>query len=893
MKRSAHEVAALLRLLDEALDLPAPQREPWIDSLTGADAQLRDTLRGLLAKNGGPETSEFAGLQQSIASIVDSQQASGADEHAGARVGPYRLERELGKGGMGSVWLAERADQQPRRKVAVKLPHLGWSPGVAARLGRERDILASLEHPNIARLYDAGVDHLGRPYLAMEYVDGTAITEYCAGNGIDLRRRLRLILSVAAAVAYAHTRLILHRDLKPSNILVTKDGEVRLLDFGIAKLMQPGEHEDLTRLSGRAVTLSYASPEQIRDQAVGTSSDVYSLGVVTFELLAGVRPYLLKDVGVRPEDAIMQVEARTLSRATTDPLLRKQLRGDLDAILNKALKKDPAERYQTVSEFSADIGRYLDDLPVQARPDGFRYRARKFISRNALQVAAATLVLAAIITGASIALWQAHQAKLEAARADQVKEFVLSIFADADTDSGAGVATTAADLLSAAQVRVQTELSRPDVAVELMTAIAFGLSGQGRLEQAHALSQKSIEFANSALGADHERTIAAKIVFGEILQREDKPDQAIALLTPVVAAARLHGTQADQVNVLRIRSAAYVDIGEYELAIADAKAAIAALPPLVTAADKLLASGTWGAYSNALGIGRKPGAVAAARHALDIAIDLSGGHPTPHLEEIRTTLTGTLLDEGDYLGAIAMGSLARKETQELLGPNHPLMQYLDNSLGIAKWGTGDIDGAIADFRLEVQIVDAQGPSSANRGPARCDLGGALAAVHQDAEAAPLLAEGIRVFHELGQENGAVLERCESIYASLLARTGHLSEAQRLFDRLRTAKSFKGDSLASHQSREAELRSLQGRSGEAIALATAAVDQLRTSKSALARADANYTLGMILVSDGRSTDAVLPLQTAVDLYGTLPFPHAPNRAAAEAALSAARRAPIAH
>jgi tetratricopeptide (TPR) repeat protein len=895
MKRTANELAALSRLLDEALELPAAQRELWIGSLVGDYAPLRDTLRSLLSQAGAPETSEFAGQQQRIVGIVKrSLQASDSEVHAGVHVGPYRLERELGNGGMGSVWLAERADQQPRRKVAVKLPHLGWSPAVGARLGRERDILASLEHPNIARLYDAGVDHLGRPYLAMEYVDGTAITDYCVANGVDLLRRLELIRSVAAAVAYAHTRLVVHRDLKPSNILVTKDGEVRLLDFGIAKLMQPdGEHEDLTKLSGRAVTLSYASPEQVSDQAVGTSSDAYSLGVVTFELLAGVRPYRLKDVvGVRPADAIMQVEALTLSRATTDPVLRKQLRGDLDAILNKALKKDPAERYQTVSEFSADIGRYLNDLPVQARPDGFGYRARKFLSRNALQVGAATLVLAAIITGTSVALWQAHQAKLEAARADQVKEFVLSIFADADTDSGASAATTAADLLSAAQVRVQTELAtRPDVAVELMTAIAYGLTGQGRLEQAQALSQKSIELADRALGADHPRTIAAKIVLGEILQRVGKPVQAVALLTPVIAAARLHGTRADQVNAHRERSASYVDIGEYQLAIADAETAIAALPPLVAPTDKMLAEQTWETYANALGIARKPGAVAAAKHALDIAIDLSGGHPTPNLEDTRTTLTGTMLDEGDYLGAIAMGSLAREETRELLGPNHPLMQYLHSFLAVAKMNTGDVDGAIADYRLDLKVVDSLGPSTALRGVAHCGLGWALAAAHQEAEAAPLLADGIREFHELDQENGAIVERCESTYALLLARTGHLSEAQRLFERLRSAKSFKDDALAMHQSREAEFLSLQGRPNEAIALATAAVDKLRTSKSNVGRADANYTLGKILESDGRSADAVLPLQTALDLYDALPFPHAPNRAAAEAALIAAKRASI--
>ena len=217
--------------------------------------------------------------------------ADESDLQPGALVGPYRLLRELGIGGMGAVWLAERADGTLKRQVALKLPRAAWSRGLAERMARERDILASLEHPHIARLYDAGTDAQGRPFLALEYVEGQPIDVYCHERALNIPARLQLLLQVAHAVAFAHSRLVIHRDLKPSNILVTADGQVRLLDFGIAKLMEGDRTQEtqLTQLAGRALTLDYASPEQIRGEPIGTASDVYSLGVVAYELLAGAK----------------------------------------------------------------------------------------------------------------------------------------------------------------------------------------------------------------------------------------------------------------------------------------------------------------------------------------------------------------------------------------------------------------------------------------------------------------------------------------------------------------------------------------------------------------------------------------------------------------------------
>ena len=245
-----------------------------------------------------------------------------SDLKAGALVGPYRLLRELGVGGMGSVWLAERADGTLKRQVALKLPRASWARGLAERMARERDILASLEHPNIARLYDAGTDAQGRPFLALEYVEGQPIDVYCSERALSIRQRLQLLLEVASAVTFAHSRLVVHRDLKPSNILVTADGQVRLLDFGIAKLMEGDRTQEtqLTQMAGRALTLDYASPEQIRGEPIGTASDVYSLGVVAYELLAGAKPYKLKrGSAAELEETIATVDAPLASATAADP----------------------------------------------------------------------------------------------------------------------------------------------------------------------------------------------------------------------------------------------------------------------------------------------------------------------------------------------------------------------------------------------------------------------------------------------------------------------------------------------------------------------------------------------------------------------------------------------
>ena len=418
-------------LLQQGLALPQAQREIWLTRIADEQADLMPLIRALLTR-ATAESDAF------MARPVDSLWTEAIGDTAGVRpgeqVGPYRLLRELGSGGMGTVWLAERADGALRRQVALKLPRYGWAPGVAERLRQERDALAALEHRHIARLYDAGMTAEGRPYLAMEFVDGSPIDHFAAMHNLPVRARLELFQQVTQAVDFAHRRLIVHRDLKPSNILVTHGGDVRLLDFGAAKLLHDNNHAEsaLTREAGRAMSPDYASPEQIRGEPITVASDVYSLGVILFELLTGARPYHLERQSTAAlEAAIVDAEAPLPSSTVAhDRKLSRELRGDLDNIITKALKKSTLERYGTVRELADDLRRWLAHEPVSARGDSVAYRLWKFARRNRVAVAATSLVictLAVATTVTSMEMFEARrqrdEARLQAKRAEAQERF--------------------------------------------------------------------------------------------------------------------------------------------------------------------------------------------------------------------------------------------------------------------------------------------------------------------------------------------------------------------------------------------------------------------------------------------------------------------------------------
>jgi serine/threonine protein kinase len=496
------------RLMDEWMDLPEASRAEWLGNVEAQHPDLKPLLRDLLKE---PKAEFLATLPQ-----IDIEHGALA---AGMLAGPYRLERELGRGGMGVVWLAARADGAVNRNVALKFPfvHL-YDETQRSRFAREREILARLEDARIARLYDAGISKEGRPYLVLEYVEGEPITTYCDRLNLDTRRRLALFLDVLRAVQYAHANLVVHRDLKPSNILVTKDGQVRLLDFGIAKFLEGGEaaETEVTRLEGRAMTRGYASPEQVRGDAITTAADVYSLGVLLRNLLKG-----------------------------------QAARGDLDTIVLKAVREEARERYPTADAFAQDIERYLNGEPVMARPDSAWYRSRKFVLRNKLAVSAATAVVLAVGVGAGVSLWQKRRADTEAATARAVSEFLEN-----DLLSQAGSGTQAGQgnrpdpdikirtALDRAAVRLDGKFpTQPVVEAAIRQTIGDTYRALGLYVESERQLSRALEVRRKALGAANRDTLQTMGALAETYNSEGKYAASEALLQSLLQLERSNGRQ--------------------------------------------------------------------------------------------------------------------------------------------------------------------------------------------------------------------------------------------------------------------------------------------------------------------------------------------------------------
>ena len=435
-----------------ASDIPIERRGEGLAEFCAGDAQLKAEIESLLTFES--ESEQF--LEKTVAPYAASILNDTETGVSGKRFGVYRLIREIGRGGMGAVFLAERSDGEYEQKVALKIIRQTVADRESEnRFRRERQILAALNHPNIARLLDGGVSAAGEPFLVMEYIAGKPLTEYAAAKHLSIAERLRLFLKVGAAVAFAHQNLIVHRDIKPSNILVTESGEPKLLDFGLAKVLDFETDAVNTATAFRAMTPAYASPEQMRGETVTTASDIYSLGIVLYELLTGTRPFdfktnsfeeMLRVVStsepIRPsevESRGSRVESRLESQVTnfelqkdtvekhpTTPVFSRLstfdsrlLRGDLDNIVLMALRKEPSRRYQSVGEFSEDIERHLNGLTVKARPNTASYRAEKFVKRHRFGVAAGFLILLTLIGGIITTVWQANRAETQRAKAEK------------------------------------------------------------------------------------------------------------------------------------------------------------------------------------------------------------------------------------------------------------------------------------------------------------------------------------------------------------------------------------------------------------------------------------------------------------------------------------------
>jgi serine/threonine protein kinase len=398
----------------EAVDLTIGERAAFLRARCGDDQVLRDEIESLLDAHNEPENL----IEANIINLQENLTAS-VKNYDGKVFGHYTILREIGNGGMGAVFLAARNDGEFDQQVALKIiRQTVISRDLERHFRRERQILASLNHPNIAKLLDGGVSAAGEPFLAMEYIDGVDLIEFA--RDLSITEKLRLFLKICDALESAHRNLVAHLDIKPSNILVTKQGEPKLLDFGLAKMQDESFSAEVTQTIFRAFTPTYASPEQLNGSAVSTSSDIYSLGVVFYELLGGQKPFHLENKSLEEIlRTITNEEPRRLGQLENGKSPTPKLKGDLENIASMALRKEPERRYRSVGDFAGDIGKYLDGLPISARPNTFYYRASKFFRRNRLAVSAAALIVVALITGLSLALWQADVARVERDRAQK------------------------------------------------------------------------------------------------------------------------------------------------------------------------------------------------------------------------------------------------------------------------------------------------------------------------------------------------------------------------------------------------------------------------------------------------------------------------------------------
>ena len=580
------------------------------------------------------ETPAIAFLSPIIAASSDG---TGMD---GRQVGPYRIVRELARGGMGAVYLAERCDGQFEQQVALKLIKRGMdSDEILRRFLAERQILARLNHPHIARFYDGGVTAEGQPWFAMEYVPGRPLTRHCEERRLGVPERLRLFQDVCDAVRYAHQNLVVHRDLKPSNILVSEAGEVKLLDFGIAKLLESGDDDQLTRTDLRALTPEYAAPEQVRGQPVTTATDVYALGGVLYELLTGRR-------ATRFERHTPAELERVICTVPPPP---PGVSGDLDTIVLKALQKDPARRYPSAEALLDDLRRQERGLPVRARPDSVGYRTLKFVQRHRVGVIAGGTVLLSLVGGLGATVWQARVASREAARAGIVRDFVVRLFEVAYPHRARGKPVTALEMLELGSERAQTELVRqPAAQAELLHILAAIYRDMARYDLALPLIRRSAEISREAFGDGHIMVARRELTWGRILYYRAEYGAADSLLRGVIAA--------------------YVrEYGEGDIETTD---------PMINLAYVRAALGDYA------------GAEALDRKALEIEREYYGDN---HLGPawILNNLGETLLEQGRIREADSAHRAALEVRRRLLDADHDEVMISVHSLGVVRLAQAD------------------------------------------------------------------------------------------------------------------------------------------------------------------------------------------------------------
>jgi serine/threonine-protein kinase len=779
-------------LFDRAVELTPAERLALLDSTCSGDAALRAEVESLLDADGRAAGLEGAAAARA-APLVAEALADEESETLGSTIGPYRILSELGRGGMGRVFLAERADGQFEHRVAVKLVNADiLTADARRRFLLERQILARLEHPHIARLHDGGVSATGQPWYAMEVVDGLPITLYCDEHRLGIEARLGLFLDVCSAVGHAHRSLVVHRDLKPSNILVDGAGTVKLLDFGIAKLLDPegAAAAGHTVTSFRVLTPEYAAPEQFRGEPVTTAADVWALGVLLYDLICGRRPYRvgsetpLADAAARlSRDAARPssvVEApAAASRGISLPALRRRLRGDLDTIALAALRPDAARRYSSVEALQRDVERHLAGRPVAARSDSAAYRTAKFVHRHRLGVAAAGFVVLALVAGMVTALWQARAAARQARRAEEVKGFLASMFQLASPSQARGRTITVRDLLDEGASRVIKELAgEPEVEAELLSTIGqtyidLGVNDRAAelLAEAFAI-QRRLHGEDSLEAAGALRTLAAaEFEAGDFERSGQHFEEVLALQT-----ARLGRRDVEVAHTLNEIAGVYRRLARFDRAEKARRESLALYRELKGNDDRDTLN-----VSNDLGVllrdrGDFPGAETTLRDAWERG-KKSLGEDDPDVLSMHNNLAVVLAAAGRYEEAEGVFREVLPIRRRVLGEDHPHLALAMRALANVLDRTGRSEEALPLLRQALDLQRrAPWGSAAEVGNTQVVLARVLHHHGEDAEALELAGEGVDTIAErLGRDHPlyatALLE-----LGTIQLETGHTDQA---------------------------------------------------------------------------------------------------------------------
>jgi serine/threonine protein kinase/lipoprotein NlpI len=754
--------------IDQLLDKPREERA----TLLGALAHSRPELHALVMDLLEQEDSVMRGYMEPAAASP-GQHGLQPD----SRLGPYRIIRLIGEGGMGEVWLAGRDDGLYEGQVAIKTLHPYFAGGaLRERFLREAKVLGRLAHTNIARLLDAGI-HEGVVYLVLEYVQGRPIDVACDADKLDVDARLGIFIQLCAGVAHAHSSLVVHRDIKPGNVLLTNEGVPKLLDFGIANFYEPdagGTPSDITRLTGRVFTPEYAAPEQILGQEITTATDVYSLGVLLYVLLAGKLPYEIAERDrARWEQLVLHQDPQRMGPG---------IDGDLENIVQKALEKRPEDRYLTVAAFADDIRRYLSGEPVLAQPDSAWYRLGKFARRNRLAVGAAAAVVCALGIGLAVSLWQLHVARTERQRAEESKDFIASIFRSADPFFTGKTTTSAVELLSLARRRIDQELSaQPENAIELLNIVGESQVNLEEYAAAKATFNKSIALAEALQPRDEVQIAVANSWLAAIARYEGDLAQVGPYLDKSLPVLRANQPRTGRALSMGLMEQGYIKLeeGDLDAAIVMAReavdAAIGALGPAHT--ETLLARRHLGLfYVLAKRFDEaKPLAEEVLRDAEALT---SSGERTAILMAAESLYGRFLHDSGGdpdetirhYNNGIALGT-------EIYGPKGDALLPMLSVLKLAQSRKGDLKGMVATARRAYEITDGGLASSR----LLTNLGQSSLLARQFPDAVEQLREAVELGKKFDTVRGSWLPIAQAEYAQALTRVGRFAEAERVLN----------------------------------------------------------------------------------------------------------------